>query len=167
MNPAFESSQLTLLPIPHGRLFDSEEVMMISGVSPDKQRQWRARAIIPWDTGVDVQRKGRAVLTPWRDVMKWALVGHTLKYGLDVSCSAHFANAECLEKLAHVDLRRESGAPLYAFCRPLPGDAESYGRVSTGAGKLDFNDGSFWGDLFFAVNYSEVQRSAMKRFETL
>ena len=149
------------------RFFTSDEISLLTGISPEKQRTLRARDLIPFGGEVQPIKRERSRLVNWNVVMKWALLAEVSKFGIDIKSAANFADAECFDKMAYFDFTREGEAPLYAFCRPKAGDPESYKDVTTGSGEIAFDDNRFWGRFFFGIDYSELQRTVVKRLEAL
>lgn len=150
-----------------GRYFTSDEVALLTGISPEKQRTLRSRDLIPFEGDVEPIRRERSRLVTWNVVVKWALLAEVTKFGIDIKSAANFANAECFDNMAYVDFTREDDTPLYAFCRPKAGDPESFKEVTTGSGEIAFDDSRFWGRFFFGIDYSELQRTVLKRLEAL
>lgn len=149
------------------RFFTSDEIALLAGISPEKQRTLRSRDLIPFEGEVEPIKRERSRLVTWNVVMKWALLAEVSKFGIDIKSAANFANAECFDRMAYVDFTREGEEPLYAFCRPKAGDSESYKDVTTGSGAIDFDDNRFWGRFFFGIDYSDLQRNVVKRLEAL
>lgn len=149
------------------RFFTSDQVALLTGISPEKQRTLRSRDLIPFEGDVEPIRRERSRLVTWNIVMKWALLAEVTKFGIDTKSAANFANAECFDNMAYFDFTREGEPPLYAFCRPKAGDPESFKDVTTGSGEIAFDDSRFWGRFFFGIDYSELQRTVLKRLEAL
>jgi hypothetical protein len=150
-----------------GRFFTSDEGGIISGVSPEKQRLWRTRGLVPFDRLPEAKGNKRRVLS-WETIVQYGVMAEAVRAGIEIECAGWFASAETIPQLASRDFRREEGGdPLYLFCKPLPGDPKSYANVTTGAGPMDFSAGDYWGRFGFWLNFSALQRALVARLLSL
>lgn len=148
------------------RRFSSDEVAILTGVSPEKQRLWRTRGLVSFEFDRKPVREGRSVFIGWRDVIQWALVGEVIRYGIEIEAACYFAGAPRFREIAHKDLRNFDSPHFFAVCRPTAGDNESFGNVFWLVENLHADIG-FLGRFFFAVDFSAVQAAVVQRLETL
>lgn len=150
-----------------GRFFTSDEAGIISGISPEKQRLWRSRGLVPFDQLPEAKGKKRRVLS-WETIVQYGTMAEAVRAGIEIECAGWFASSEKIAQLAPFDFRREDGEdPLYLFCKPSPGDPKSYANVTTGAGSMDFSAGDYWGRFGFWLNFSALQRALVARLLSL
>ena len=152
------------------------EIAALSGVSADKQRQWRFREVVPFlDAHTD--RFDSDIV----HALQWKITADLVNRGLDVKSAAFFAlgcNKSGKSVEDGVPIHRGQGllemshahyaqSPLFAFCRPgyTP---ESFANVSSVGGEFTlplgdgfFKDFGFYYNLSSQVNEFEAQLTSI------
>lgn len=162
------------------RFFTPAETGILSGISPEKQRQIRHKG---WSTFLDRFDDGKHARFDWREVVLWSLMAEAQNLGFGMQESGYFAagfstrkSSPSLGQLLENDFRLGSkrtsdsdrSVPLYVFCFPEMGKPESFANLSTGSGNVAF-DGSwkFAGRWGWWLNYSDFQRRLLLRYESI
>ncbi|WP_296583063.1 hypothetical protein [Xanthobacter sp.] len=159
-------SDLLPTPLVAGRFFDPREQSLLTGVEQARQRVIRARVVMPFERAEPLIIDRKRVMT-WADIMRWAILGEVSAMGIGLEESAHFASADRFDGLIPYDLRRPEGEHLFAVCRPQRGDPESFGRVTTFGGKVQFDGGPTGSSGFFGIDYSDLLSRVLHRLEAL
>lgn len=157
------SQYFSIFPGLSMRFFTPAEIYKLSGVSPQQQRLWRHRGVVPFDRGAE----GRDRISTWEQVMQWAVMIEVQNRGLDLSTAGKIAASEMLRQLHCFDFRKQASgdSPLLIICR-MTEDGEIV--VSTLGGKMEFNTAdAFWGNFGFWINYSEIQRRVVDAYVSL
>lgn len=140
------------------------ELALISGVSADKQRQWRFREVLPFLN----EHTGRFD-TDIVHAIQWKITADLVARGLDVKSAANFAlgcnwsgtkvvngatihQGQGLLEMSHAHYQ---SSPVFAICRPGH-TPESFRNVSSAGGSLTLSlDDGFFGDFGFYYNLSK------------
>lgn len=133
------------------------EVATLSGVSADKQRQWRFREVVPF-LDVRIDRFDSDIV----HALQWKITADMVKRGLDVKSAAFFAlgcNKGGVEHIGNGNLEishaHRVGTPLFAVCRP-DYTPESYANVTAAGGDITLGlGGGFAQDFGFYYNLSK------------
>lgn len=140
------------------------ETTVLSGVSADKQRQWKFREVVPF-LEVHKDRFDSDIV----HALQWKITADLVNRGFDVKSAAFFAlgcNKSGVFKEGDVTFHIGNGnleishahrieSPLFAVCRPgyTP---ESYANVTSAGGDITLSlGGSFEQDFGFYYNLSK------------
>lgn len=168
------------------RRFTPAEVGLLSGVSPEKQRQYRLFKN-QFVTFIEDRADTKHSRYDWEETALWALFAEVAACGFDLKSAGYFAaSLSALPDLPertmvgsmtyarqHLvqDYRVQDGGrsiPLYMFCFPQVGKPESFLNTSMGSGGLAFDgQGLVAGRFGFWINYSDFQRRLMLRYESI
>ncbi len=165
------------------RLFTPAELGILSTISPEKQRQCRTKKF----TKFLEEREGTGHNRyDWDEVVLWALMAEVEDVGFNLSSAGFFAAAfskfandlavefgvegiyvggQSKGQLLSFDFRRLEDTDhrdLYVACFPEVGRPESFLNVSIFSDDLVPN-----GRFGFFLNYSDIQRRLLARYETL
>ena len=140
------------------------DIALLSGVSAEKQRQWRFREVLPF-----LDRYKDRFDTDIVHALQWKITADLVARGLDLKSAAHFAlgcnwsgtkvvnGAPIVTRdhgLLEMSHAHYEDTPLFAVCRPGP-TPESFENVSSAGGSVTLSlDGGFYGDFGFYYNLS-------------
>ena len=145
------------------RLFTPAEAHALAGPSPQTQRNWRHRKLVPFDRRPPEAASDLPAPFTWEQVMQWALMFEAQARGMPLADAGLLAAHEKLQQLHRFDFRRPYGPQLFIFYR-LGDDGQI--EVSTHGGKITFDtDDPWWGNFGSWLNYSKVQRDVVARYE--
>ncbi len=143
------------------REFDSSEIGMLSGISPERQRTYRHRGLIPF-SGISNGSFSANV----HEAFKWMITGEVTRIGIEVACAANFADVLATKvPVDRVDFRSQGGAPLLVYSVNVNGTPESFRNVNTKVGPSEQYDGI--GRVGLWIDYSQLQKLFLDRLRAL
>ncbi|MER8492057.1 hypothetical protein NKH53_27990 [Mesorhizobium australicum] len=162
------------------RTFTPAEAGLLTGISPEKQRQIRHQGFAHFlDQAPSTGKHSRF---GWRTVTLWALMAEAGNLGFGLNEAGYFAagfshlrpspgDTQSRAQLLDYDFRLGKdgrSVPLYVFCFPEMGKPESFANLVTGSGNVDFNgEWKFDGRWGWWLNYSDFQRRLLMRYESI